>query len=63
MRWLASLALLALVGCTVYQTDGPVAPEERVFVCHEKTRSLRVTDAEARSHLQHGDTLGICQGD
>ncbi|MEM9302779.1 MAG: hypothetical protein AAGE01_11740 [Pseudomonadota bacterium] len=55
------LAVLA-AGCTVYQSDGPQEKDDRVFVCHEGTRTLRVSDEEARQYLQQGATLGMCQG-
>ena len=63
LRLALTLALAVFAtGCTVYQSDGPQEKDERVFVCHEGTRTLRVTDEEARQYLQQGATLGMCQG-
>ena len=53
----------ALSACTVYQTDGPdtSADSDKVYVCHEGTRSMPLNDDEVRDHLNHGDKLGRCQ--
>lgn len=60
---LYSLILAAGTGCAVYQTDGPdtSADKDKVYVCHEGTRSMPLSDDEVRDHLNHGDKLGRCQ--
>lgn len=60
---IAMLGGLLLAACATYEHPGPPTNDgdsDKVFVCHEGTRTLRITDEEARVHLNHGDRLGRC---
>ncbi|MEM9529597.1 MAG: hypothetical protein AAGA23_01630 [Pseudomonadota bacterium] len=55
-------AMLAMGGCTVYQTEGPAEQNKTrdlTPICHEG-KTLRVEDDVVRDYLNQGASLGQC---
>jgi len=51
-----SIALLALSGLG----QGVLAADDKVTICHKSSKTAAVPGPAVPGHLQHGDTLGVC---